>query len=599
MENFMINRLRLESFKNSLKQVVLNEYGTGVVLTPDGTVAPPGSEFGGESYETKRRRREAEERQKRYTADQEAELIQQQQTIEQDPVERAREKRRRDRVDTDQAQIERRAQAEQDPEYRDMPRDQAERKIREKQLAEPPSQEEIKAVTPQVQKVEPPRTLGGDRNFKADPIGYYSGNRRPNERSSTGLDTAATDKLNDPVGLKALAQQMRESVQKYIREDQDQERDTRSLEKVASDMNLAANRPEKTFGYTTQPKKDTREDRFRRKLRQDLRVDPNYERNNTGISQGGQGPESDPAHSGDGDYGPAPVDGHDTRYNGPGLRNPNYNRGSNLSGVDETRPYVPPVNTDTQRRPQPGRNQPRDGGMSGGGGGRGRGRGRGGRGGGGGATAPQPETTPPAETQQQQKDRNIGRNGKPLSIRPDGTFNISDEAKAQADANREAIASAREQGNQSSRRQVGEFSVGVGSGGRPIITGGRIAGRYVNPNSPEGRIEASIRNRNEPDLPRDPTTGRLKSGQKMPWELEQEQRDAGEKAFKKSFDADLERLTGEKNATGNLHSDDIRARVRERIRREMERPTPNDEPTPEAEQTSDKSRRRSMRNRVV
>jgi hypothetical protein len=48
------------------------------------------------------------------------------------------------------------------------------------------------------------------------------------------------------------------------------------------------------------------------------------------------------------------------------------------------------------------------------------------------------------------------------------------------------------------------FGVGRGVGGRPIITGGS----YVNPNSPEGRIEASIAAGNEPDLPRD-SSGRI------------------------------------------------------------------------------------------
>jgi hypothetical protein len=75
------------------------------------------------------------------------------------------------------------------------------------------------------------------------------------------------------------------------------------------------------------------------------------------------------------------------------------------------------------------------------------------------------------------------------------------------------------------------FGVGRGVGGRPIITGGS----YVNPNSPEGRIEASIAAGNEPDLPRDPNTGRLYSGNKTQMQLADEERSAGNAAFNKSL----------------------------------------------------------------
>ena len=70
------------------------------------------------------------------------------------------------------------------------------------------------------------------------------------------------------------------------------------------------------------------------------------------------------------------------------------------------------------------------------------------------------------------------------------------------------------------------FSVGRGVGGRPIITGGS----YVDPNSAEGRIEASIASGSEKDMARTPA-GRLRSGKKMDWEYEEDSMKAREKAL--------------------------------------------------------------------
>ena len=70
------------------------------------------------------------------------------------------------------------------------------------------------------------------------------------------------------------------------------------------------------------------------------------------------------------------------------------------------------------------------------------------------------------------------------------------------------------------------FSVGRGVGGRPIITGGS----YVDPNSAEGRIEASIASGSEKDMARTPA-GRLRSGKKMDWEYEEDSMKAREEAL--------------------------------------------------------------------
>lgn len=70
------------------------------------------------------------------------------------------------------------------------------------------------------------------------------------------------------------------------------------------------------------------------------------------------------------------------------------------------------------------------------------------------------------------------------------------------------------------------FSVGSGVGGKPIITGGS----YVDPNSPAGRIEASIASGDEKDMARTPA-GRLQSGKKMDWEYEEDSMKAREEAI--------------------------------------------------------------------
>ena len=79
---------------------------------------------------------------------------------------------------------------------------------------------------------------------------------------------------------------------------------------------------------------------------------------------------------------------------------------------------------------------------------------------------------------------------RPLSINQDHSFNISQETLDQAQTNRDAISNARaETGSGLSR-------MARGADGRPVSS-------YVNRNSPEGRVEASIAAGKEPDMQRD------------------------------------------------------------------------------------------------
>jgi len=120
----------------------------------------------------------------------------------------------------------------------------------------------------------------------------------------------------------------------------------------------------------------------------------------------------------------------------------------------------------------------------------------------------------------------MGRNGRPLSINPnDFSFNISQAARDQAQSNRDAISNARaETGSGLSR-------MARGADGRPVSS-------YVNPNSPEGRVEASIAAGNEPDLQRDPNTGRL-DPTRSARNLDRDATAAGNAAFDKSVKSNL------------------------------------------------------------
>jgi hypothetical protein len=117
-------------------------------------------------------------------------------------------------------------------------------------------------------------------------------------------------------------------------------------------------------------------------------------------------------------------------------------------------------------------------------------------------------------------------NGRPLSINPnDGSFNISPAARAQAQSNRDAISTGRaETGSGLSR-------MARGADGRPVSS-------YVNPNSPEGRVEASIAAGKEPDLQRDPNTGRL-DPTRSARNLDRDATAAGNAAFDTSVKSNL------------------------------------------------------------
>ena len=123
--------------------------------------------------------------------------------------------------------------------------------------------------------------------------------------------------------------------------------------------------------------------------------------------------------------------------------------------------------------------------------------------------------------------------GRPRSINnADGSFNISPAARAQAQTNRDAISTGRaETGSGLSR-------MARGADGRPVSS-------YVNPNSPEGRVEASIAAGKEPDLQRDPNTGRL-DPTRSARNLDRDATAAGNVAFDASVENDL----GIENASG-------------------------------------------------
>ena len=103
--------------------------------------------------------------------------------------------------------------------------------------------------------------------------------------------------------------------------------------------------------------------------------------------------------------------------------------------------------------------------------------------------------------------------------------------------------------NQRTETSGGVSRMARGADGRPVSS-------YVNPNSAEGRIEASIAAGNEPDLPRDPRTGRLYSGNRTPMQDADDAKYAGKQAFDKSIGF---------NTTG-MTQNQIRDAVRERVR---------------------------------
>ena len=129
------------------------------------------------------------------------------------------------------------------------------------------------------------------------------------------------------------------------------------------------------------------------------------------------------------------------------------------------------------------------------------------------------------------------KTGRPLSINQDHSFNISQETLDQAQTNRDAISNARaETGSGLSR-------MARGADGRPVSS-------YVNPNSPEGRVEASIAAGKEPDLQRDPNTGRL-DPTRSARNLDRDATAAGNAAFDTSVKTNL----GIDNASGMSRSD--------------------------------------------
>ena len=173
------------------------------------------------------------------------------------------------------------------------------------------------------------------------------------------------------------------------------------------------------------------------------------------------------------------------------------------------------------------------------------------------ATAPVPAATPTAVPRRDgQIDNNpvlSPVNGRPLSINPnDGSFNISPAARAQAQTNRDAISTGRaETGSGLSR-------MARGADGRPVSS-------YVNPNSPEGRVEASIAAGKEPDLQRDPNTGRL-DPTRSARNLDRDATAAGNAAFDTSVKTNL----GIDNASG-MSKSDLESKARDVRRQDTSR----------------------------
>ena len=108
-----------------------------------------------------------------------------------------------------------------------------------------------------------------------------------------------------------------------------------------------------------------------------------------------------------------------------------------------------------------------------------------------GPPAPKPEPNPNAGKRRTDTPADIDASGKPLSINEDGSFNISSEAKSQADDNRKSMSDARTQDTERSRRlnvSPNQRVEGFDSSGKTSKANPNF--NYKNPNSPEGRLLA-------------------------------------------------------------------------------------------------------------
>ena len=108
-----------------------------------------------------------------------------------------------------------------------------------------------------------------------------------------------------------------------------------------------------------------------------------------------------------------------------------------------------------------------------------------------GPPAPKAAPNPNAGKRRTDTPADIDASGKPLSINEDGSFNISSEAKSQADDNRKSMSDARTQDTERSRRlnvSPNQRVEGFDSSGKTSKANPNF--NYKNPNSPEGRLLA-------------------------------------------------------------------------------------------------------------
>lgn len=141
------------------------------------------------------------------------------------------------------------------------------------------------------------------------------------------------------------------------------------------------------------------------------------------------------------------------------------------------------------------------------------------------------------------------------SINPDGSFNISPQQQAQAQVNRDAVAAGRAQDAERTARlgvPPQQAVQGYDASGRTIKPNPNF--KYVNPNSPEGRIEASIAAGNEPDLPRD-SSGRIVTNAKGVQDPNAVGYAAGQAEYDKSLGF----------STAGMSQQQIRDQVRQRV----------------------------------
>ena len=96
----------------------------------------------------------------------------------------------------------------------------------------------------------------------------------------------------------------------------------------------------------------------------------------------------------------------------------------------------------------------------------------------------------------------------------------------------------------------------------PTQQGGRQPFRYINPNSPEGRIEAQIQSGEMPDIWTRDSSGRIIQGQglrggKLPMDLQKEREAAGKAAYDASLNKSLADMDAEtENMINNLQMPD-------------------------------------------